>query len=363
MVVLRLQSLCSGASAYYRSLLLSFYEACYLYTKGNPGDHLMGTQDTDDAEGESELELPELHSLLGNETRLQIMQCLWDEFEFVGYVTRTQEGLSFEALREQIGVADSGNFNYHLGLLTETLIEDGQDGYVLTPYGYNVMSALDRYSTFEYATLEPWDVAESCPFCGGVLRAEYNREMLSVTCTDCNPLSTDGDFTYVQLPSKGVGNLDRQEVLDAATGSLLSSIRTSMYGSCGDCGSPMEAEFRFCDEHEPDETDICPSCDHRYAETVDVSCSSCGAGGHGPVVEYAAASDAVSAAFTDIGHGPAQIGPWRYRLTIFEQLIETTRRDGDTVEISLAVGDDILRVSIQTTESGVVVRRLSDSGE
>lgn len=70
--------------------------------------------------------------LLGDETRLAIVRAL-----------ATAEGpVEFSALRDRVGAADSGRFNYHLGRLRETLVAKTTDGYVLTATGERVTRGL-----------------------------------------------------------------------------------------------------------------------------------------------------------------------------------------------------------------------------
>lgn len=60
-------------------------------------------------------------SVLANETRLQIVAELAD----------AAEPLSFTALRERVGVRDTGKFNYHLTELCEYFVRETRDGYEL----------------------------------------------------------------------------------------------------------------------------------------------------------------------------------------------------------------------------------------
>ena len=276
-----------------------------------------------------------LFRLLGNETRMGIVQALWDEFDFNAYVIESREGTPFATLRERTGVEDSGNFNYHLGQLSGVLVEDLEDGYVLTPLGYNLMRAIERYATFEYDTVDEQVLDDPCPFCGGDLVADYRREILGVRCRDCPGLALDGNFTFVQLPATGAQHLSMPGLLDAATLAMFSKITASFHGVCWECHAPMERTFEVCEEHEPDFEGICAACDLRYRTLVRANCPNCGTGGRGPVLEYAIVSSAVRALFADAGLGPEQVGPWNYRLAAFESVAGTTvETDPIAVEIA-----------------------------
>ena len=306
-------------------------------------------------------DLRQLHGLLGNETRMRIMRVLWDEFDFSEYVTEEQDGVAFSTLRERTEVEDPGNFNYHLGELAGTLVENAGDGYVLTPLGYNLMRALDQYASFEYETIDEWVVDDPCPFCDGDLAAQYRREILEVRCRDCGALSDGGNFTFVQLSSTGTRHLSRHELLDAATLVMASKVRSSMHGVCWDCHAPMDLEFTVCEEHEPSErSGNCPSCLHRYQTKVTASCPTCGTGGYGPTLEYAIVSQLVGAFFAGANHGPEQIGPWRYRLTALASATETlVSTEPVIVEITLSFDGDTCRVTLEEESSRIVVTHSS----
>lgn len=63
--------------------------------------------------------------LLGDETRLAIVRVL----------AAADEPLRFTTLRERVGAADSGRFNYHLGKLRGELVHETADGYELSAIG------------------------------------------------------------------------------------------------------------------------------------------------------------------------------------------------------------------------------------
>jgi len=287
---------------------------------------------------------------------MRIMQALWEEFSFTSYVIEDRDGTSFATLREQADIADSGNFNYHLGELVDLLIEDREDGYVLTPLGYNLMGSLDRYTNFEYETLDEWEVEDPCPFCRGQLVARYRREILEVNCRDCGALADDGNFTFVELASTGVSDLDRHELLDAAVLTMGAKIQSSMHGICWDCHASMDLEFDICEQHTQDVNGICPHCLRRYQAAVNVSCSVCGTGGHGPILEYAIYSPVVSGFFNNAGHGPSQIGQWQYRLTALRCVTETCIESTPArAEVEFTVDENNLCVTIEKQSSRVMV--------
>ena len=276
-------------------------------------------------------EVGELFALLGNETRMALIRALWDRLDFVRYVTGHRTGTSYSDLLAAVPTDDSGNVNYHLQKLDGVLVDRREDGYVLTPLGYNLMREIERYDDYEYRTVEEWTVAEPCPFCDGDLGADYRREVLSVRCRDCGGLGEDGNFTFVQLPSSAAADRTRSDLLDVATRTMFEKVRASLHGTCWDCHAPMDRTVECCDEHDLAANGICRNCSHRYRTRIDATCSECGTRGRGPMLEYAIVTPGVAAAYDEVGLGPTSAGPWRYRLTALGDGVESVPADEDRV--------------------------------
>lgn len=69
-------------------------------------------------EGGAGLSPDDAFGLLGNETRLAILQALGD----------AADPLSFSELRDRVWVSDSGQFNYHLDQLTGPFVGQTDEG-------------------------------------------------------------------------------------------------------------------------------------------------------------------------------------------------------------------------------------------
>lgn len=299
----------------------------------------------------------ELLGLLGNETRMGIMQALWQEFSFSAYVTESRDGVPFAELQEGAGVDDSGNFNYHLGRLTGVLVRDREDGYVLTPLGYNLMQAIDQYADFSYDVREPRVIDSPCPYCGGDLVAAYRRGIVSIRCEGCGGLASGGNFTFVEVSGTGTTALSMATLLDAATLEMFSKIRASRYGFCWNCSGSLDRTLEQCRKHSPTGSGICDRCDHRYRTEVAVDCPTCGTSGGGPVLEYAILSPAATAFFDDCGCGPAAVGPWQYRLTALGAADETVvGTEPLEVEVAFTCDGENCRVTVGDRDSRIAVR-------
>lgn len=291
----------------------------------------------------------ELLKLLANDTRMQILQVLWANFSFDRYVVREQQSTPFSELLRGTDIEDSGNLNYHLGKLTETVLTKRDDGYVLTPLGYNVMRSITTYASFDYRTVDPTELEEPCPFCGGTLLAAYERELVHTYCRNCEGLA-DGDINYVNLPAIDVNRRDLEGILDAATMELMTRVRSVTYGFCGQCHGRVKSTVTLCDSHESNSGRVCESCENRFGGRIEFSCHHCGAGGSGPLIEYAIVSPRIEAFFESQNRGPRGVGPFRYRLTCLEAASESL--EVDPVTITYTFSTETETEQIQLAEDG-----------
>lgn len=93
---------------------------------------------------------------LANEHRIRILQVL----------AEADAPLSFTELRREVGIGDTGQFNYHLTELLGRFVDQTDGGYELNRPGKRVVVAasdVDLEAT-AMAPESPW--AEECPVCG-----------------------------------------------------------------------------------------------------------------------------------------------------------------------------------------------------
>ncbi|WP_227132053.1 ArsR/SmtB family transcription factor [Halorubellus salinus] len=171
---------------------------------------------------------------LGDETRVAILEALVDARR----EAPENPGLSFSELRERVGVADSGRFNYHLGKLRERFVEETVDGYELTNAGCDIVGAILAGTYDTHVELEPEPVADTCPMCGTALVAEYADGGLSVDCeNDHTVLSTP-------VPPASATNRSMSELVDFATRTVYSMFDLLAGGICTECYGRVDREIR-----------------------------------------------------------------------------------------------------------------------
>ena len=81
---------------------------------------------------EESMDAPGVFELLSDETRVGIVREL-----------AAGEDLRFSTLRERVGTADSGKFNYHLERLRGNLVRKTEEGYRLTRAGRKLVDVVE----------------------------------------------------------------------------------------------------------------------------------------------------------------------------------------------------------------------------
>ncbi|MEY7848959.1 helix-turn-helix domain-containing protein [Natrarchaeobius sp. A-rgal3] len=206
------------------------------------------------------LEPAEAFALIGNETRLAILEALW---------AADERPVSFSELRRAVEMRDSAQFNYHLQQLTGHFVRkvegDGEDsettdGYEFKHAGEKVVRSILAGSFTESPTLEPFPVQGSCVSCGGPLQASYADEQLGIECLDCG--QCHGEYPF---PPGGLNDRTREEIAEAFDQRVRHLHCLAADGVCPECNGRMSAEIN-------EEGECCLGVGVR----VDNECQQCG---------------------------------------------------------------------------------------
>jgi DNA-binding transcriptional ArsR family regulator len=133
---------------------------------------------------------------LADETRVAILRALWE----------ADEAMAFSELREAVGMADSGQFNYHLDKLAGRFVAETEAGYALTLAGRKINGAVDGGAYTMTGSFDPLEPSEACPSCGGDRRLRYEDERVTVECDSCALHAT------TDVPPGVFASYDREEV-------------------------------------------------------------------------------------------------------------------------------------------------------
>lgn len=170
----------------------------------------------------------EVFGLLASDIRIDIVQTLWE--------TDTQ--LSFSELHSQVGMRDSGQFNYHLDKLVGRFVRQTDDGYELTQAGKQINGAIERGAYTMRATVDPIELQSPCTLCGGAQRLEYEDEVVCIHCTDC---PTTHEFV---VPPGVLAEYDRHEIPDAASRYLRATFFHISKGFCTFCEGAVTSRVK-----------------------------------------------------------------------------------------------------------------------
>lgn len=242
---------------------------------------------TDADTGDTTLPPDEAFAVLGNETRMEILQKL----------AEADEPLSFSELRDRVGVSDSGQFNYHLDKLIGHFLESTSDGYELRRSGERVVESVLSGAVTESPKIQPTVTDRPCPLCGASIRVSYHQEWVAMSCSECEGVY--GGSTAVEdvatesmaqgylggqpLPPAGIEDRTAAEV--AAAADTWSSVETlaASTGMCPRCSARLNQSVRVCEDHDASDG-LCDECDYRHAVQIDRTCTNCPYHGEGAAV-------------------------------------------------------------------------------
>jgi len=229
------------------------------------------------AAGGTDPRAAEAFELLANETRLAILLALWDAYE----PFTSSGGVTFSELRERVGGPDSGQFNYHIGKLKGKLIRSTDEGYKLRPAGEKIIRAVIAGSGLETPSLEPTEVAMSCPRCGASTAITYQSGRLFQLCTECggNFDETDdlpqGTLYAWRFEPAGLVGRTPEEMYRAASLGMIHRALALIDGVCPECFGTVDTEVNICENHNPEDEDVCSNCGRQDEILTLYECSVC----------------------------------------------------------------------------------------
>ncbi|HET7325093.1 MAG TPA: helix-turn-helix domain-containing protein [Halococcus sp.] len=209
-----------------------------------------------DSQTTSTLSPEDAFSLLGNETRIGIIQALWD----IG------DGASFSELRDRADVADSGQFNYHLGKLVGTFVRRDGDGYELTYAGMRIIGAILDGTFTKRAEIEPFEIGVSCFVCESPLEVSYENEHITVRCPTCDEVSSRFGF-----PPGALSGRTREELVETSAQWIWAQFSFIVNGICPNCAGVMTHSITTDPEYRDREVGLeydCERCTDHATSTV-----------------------------------------------------------------------------------------------
>jgi hypothetical protein len=269
------------------------------------------------------LEPADAFAVVGNETRLSILEALW----------RLETPARFSDVREEVGTTDSAQFNYHLGKLTDQFVrkdeDDGDEGYELRTAGERVVQAVLAGSFTQHPDREV-AIEDPCVRCGGPLEAHYADEMLAIECPDCG--HGHGEYPF---PPGGLHERSDREVLEAFDQRVRHLHCLAKDGVCPECNGRMETTIErggeCCLGAELRAEHVCQQCRHDL-------CSAIGLG----LLDHSA----VAGFYDDHGVALSETPYWRFQWCVDDTEAELVEDEPMRVRIDITHGGETLRVLV-----------------
>jgi hypothetical protein len=164
-------------------------------------------------------------ALVGNETRLSILEALWKADE---------QSVRFSALNKAVGMRDSAQFNYHLNKLTDQYVRKTDEGYELRNAGAKIVRAILAGSFTEHPQFGPFEIGDGCTQCGESLVASYAEETLAIDCPACG--RGHGKYPF---PPGGLQDRTDEEILTAFDQRVRHLHCLAKDGVCPECSGRM----------------------------------------------------------------------------------------------------------------------------
>ena len=260
--------------------------------------------------------------VLADPVRVEILAALWET---------EAAPVQYSALLEDVGVQDSGRFNYHLSKLTDHFVAKTDDGYRLRPAGLLVVNAIYAGSYVDAPVRGGLDVGGACPACGGDLVGEYDEGMFRVTCGDCGTQAF-----MLSFPPRGVETRDDEDLLHAVSTHARAHARQANSGLCPFCGGAMDGTLELdADSALPASTLVLRECDN------------CGVTNRSSV-GFAVLEHPAVAGFLHEQGVPRDAPPWRFEWCLSGDAMRIASSDPPRVTVDATVegAETALRVTV-----------------
>jgi hypothetical protein len=225
-------------------------------------------------DGSDALSPDEAFVLLGNDTRIGILQALWEAFES----GKGDNALPYSELFDQVDIADSGNFSYHLEKLAGPFVRSTAEGYELKQTGINVVRAVVSGTLTEDSAYNSTGVDVTCPLCDAPVEIDYADYFMNIVCTTCNGRARWNDeyghLFGAHVPPAAVDQHSIEEAFHAAVTFSLHEVGLFHEGVCPHCLGPVETTVDVCADHDPAGA-LCPNCDRFNMADVWMVCATC----------------------------------------------------------------------------------------
>ena len=310
----------------------------------------------------------EAFELLGHETRLAILDALWEESSLsgTGHPVETSEwypgsdAVSFSDLRKRVGMRDGSQFNYHLKKLVGRFVLETDGGYVLDRNGRRIVSIIRAEEFTEEVVFEEEPVDVPCPLCDGqvVLQSGSDRalDVQIWRCTNC-----DGLRHVPGMPPGVLGLMDSlspagyrdrtpDEVIKALVTWTIHRQTMAVQGVCPDCTGPVSTSLVRCDNHD-DDGRVCVTCGTVFGVRFHSTCDLCRLPWVIPSEQHVLTHPTVRVFYRDRGYDPKGVD---FPLVRAETIADQTVLSEDPIQVRTTIEIDGDRLDVIIDGEGVL---------
>ncbi|WP_101294461.1 DUF7351 domain-containing protein [Halegenticoccus soli] len=300
----------------------------------------------------------EAFKLLSDETRLEILQVLWEAHDPVDGTS-----IRFAELRERVGVEDPGRLNYHLNKLMDTFVRRTEDGYELMDSGKRIVRMLLSGTAIDDPEIEPVAVDISCWYCGGQPEWSYWEGWRYLECTNCEARCVEsfppGVISKTEFPPSGLRGRTPNEINEADRIWGTHRRASVMDGVCPECAGEMPiTSVDICEDHQPDwnEYQFCENCGSIFWMLVSHVCEGCKYRWRMPTLFYPSRHPAVVAFYYE--HGiEFDLATYEQRAYLLDFEEELLSEDPLRIRISIPLEGDVLGLTYDDRMEVVDVNR------
>lgn len=273
----------------------------------------------------------EVFGLLGDETRIAILYALAESQE---------ETVPFSVLRDRVGTRDSGQFNYHLGKLAGHFVRKTEDGYELTVAGSGIVGAIRAGRYTAAVSIDPIELDDSCPRCGGTITAAYEDEHVQMRCVACEEWGNRFIF-----PPGTVEQLDREELPAAFDRWLWTTLDRTIEGFCPNCSGRLDASLQ------PDE-------DRQQGVAATFDCARCGIVAETNPSALLTSHPMAVSFYHDHGIDVRSTSTWELYVQI-DRTVERLASDPLRIRVEITVDDERLLATVDESAAVTSIERRS----
>lgn len=308
----------------------------------------------------------EAFSVLGNETRMEILQVL----------AAADGPQAFSELYEAGSATDSGNFTYHLDKLVGHFVADTDEGYTLRRAGERIVEAVVSGAVTETPVIEPTRVGWPCSQCGAPSIMSYQQEWVAASCPECEGLygrsTTDdpvpdeqleqGYLGGASLPPAGIEGRAPSEVLKASLAwDFLERIALSN-GICPRCSAAVDRKLTVCENHDTSDG-LCTQCNNRHQELFTATCPNCPLEVEGLLPTAVHGYTEVLNFITAHGFNPVVPTKHQWQTITDAQAVEVLSTNPAKARITYSLEGHVLRLTVDENLDVVHVTESTESTE